>query len=249
MIIDSHSHYDDEAFDNDREEIIEGLTENGVEAVVSIGCDIKTTLKAKELSEKYPFIYFTAGFHPEYSENVDLDFLREISKEKKLVAIGEIGLDYHYDTPGREVQKKAFIKQMELASELNLPVCIHCRDAVGDVMEIVRKYPVKRGVFHCFSGSRETAEEALKLGYYISFSGTVTFKNAKNVKEVAAVVPYDRYMVETDCPYLSPEPNRGKRNDSKNIAHIIKAISELRNVSYEQVLKETHDNAKSFYGI
>ena len=248
MIFDSHSHYDDEAFDNDRYEIIEGLKEGGVGTVVSIGCDIETSLMAKELSKKYPFIYFTAGFHPEYAKKVDLSFLREISKEKKLVAIGEIGLDYHYDTPDRETQKKAFIEQLKLAQELDLPVCIHCRDAVGDVMEIVKKYPTK-GVFHCYSGSRETMEEIIKLGYYISFSGTVTFKNAKNVKETAIAVPSDRYMVETDCPYLSPEPFRGKRNDSKNISHIIKAIAELRNVSYEQVLEETTKNAKTFYGI
>lgn len=251
MIFDSHSHYDDDAFDSDRYEIIEALNENGVGLVVSIGCDIETTMKAKLLSEKYPFIYFTAGFHPEYAEKLDreaIEFLKEISKDKKLVAIGEIGLDYHYDTPEREIQKKAFVKQMELAYALDLPVCIHCRDAVGDVMEIIRKYP-GRGIFHCYSGSKETAKEIVELGYYISFSGTVTFKNAKNVKEAAAVVPRDKYLVETDCPYLSPEPLRGKRNDSKNLVHTLKVLAEIRGISYEQALKETTENAKRVYGI
>ena len=251
MIIDSHSHYDDDAFDSDRYEVIESLKDAGVSTVISIGCNIETTKKAHQLSKKYPFIYFTAGFHPEYAEELDdnaVFFLKEMAKEQKMVAIGEIGLDYHYDTPSREIQKKAFIKQMELAHELNLPISIHCRDAVGDVMEIIRKYP-GRGIFHCYSGSAETLKEIVNLGYYISFSGTVTFKNAKNVKESAKIVPSDRYLVETDCPYLSPEPNRGKRNDSRNLVHTLKAIADIRGISYQQALNETCENTKKVYNI
>lgn len=251
MIFDSHSHYDDEAFDNDRDEVLGSLLNNGIGTVVSIGCDEKSSMDAKRLSEKYPFIYFTAGFHPEFAEELNddaLSFLKEIAKNEKMVAIGEIGLDYHYDSPEREIQKSAFIKQLKLSRELDLPVCIHCRDAVGDVMEIIKKYPAK-GIFHCYSGSAETAKEILKLGYYISFSGTVTFKNAKNVKETAAAVPNDRYLVETDCPYLSPEPNRGKRNSSVNLVHTLKALSEIRGISYERAVRETEENAKRIYNI
>lgn len=251
MIFDSHSHYDDEAFNDDRDEILSSLINNEVGTVVSIGCDEKSSMDAKRLSEKYPFIYFTAGFHPEFAEELNddaLSFLKEIAKNEKMVAIGEIGLDYHYDAPEREIQKSAFIKQLKLARELDLPVCIHCRDAVGDVMEIIKKYPAK-GIFHCYSGSAETAKEILKLGYYISFSGTVTFKNAKNVKETAAAVPSDRYLVETDCPYLSPEPNRGKRNSSVNLVHTLKALAEIRGISYERAVRETEENAKRIYNI
>lgn len=251
MIFDSHSHYDDDAFNEDRFEILDGIQKKGVSEVVSIACDIETSLKAKELAEKYPFIYFTAGFHPEYAENYNKDaeeVIKNLAKDKKMVAIGEIGLDYHYDTPSRQIQKEVFIKQMELAHSLQLPVCIHCRDAVGDVMEIIRKYP-GRGIFHCYSGSKETAQEIISLGYYISFSGTVTFKNAKNVKETAKFVPADRYLVETDCPYLSPEPHRGKRNSSENIKHTLETIAELRGITYEQAMRETNENAKRVYGI
>ena len=251
MIIDSHSHYDDEAFDDDRYEVIESLNEAGISSIVSIGCNIETSKKALEFSKKYPFIYFTAGFHPEYAQELDdeaISFLKEMAKEEKMVAIGEIGLDYHYDTPEREIQKEAFIKQMKLAHSLNLPVNIHCRDAIGDVMDIIRKYP-GRGIFHCYSGSVETLKEIVALGYYVSFSGTVTFKNAKNVKESALAVPSDRYLVETDCPYLSPEPKRGKRNDSRNLVHTLKAIAEIRGIAYEQAVRETYENTKRVYNI
>ena len=251
MIFDTHSHYDDEAFNDDRFSLLESMAENGVGTIVSIGCDDITSQNAQALSQKYPFVYFTAGYHPEFAEKYDDNaekLIRRLAKDKKMVAIGEIGLDYHYDTPGRDIQKEVFIKQIKLAHELDLPIAIHCRDAVGDVMEIIRKYPA-RGIFHCYSGSKETAQEILKLGYYISFSGTVTFKNAKNVKETAKTVPSDRYLCETDCPYLSPEPNRGKRNDSKNLVYILKKLAEIREIPYEQALKETEENAKRVYGL
>lgn len=252
MIFDSHSHYDDDAFSSDREEIINSLKKNGISYVVNIGCDIKTSKMACKLSEKYPFFYFTAGFHPSYAHLLSdeaIEFLSEIKNHEKFVALGEIGLDYHYDFPHRDTQKNAFIKQMELADKLNISVCIHSRDATGDVMEIIRKFPNVKGVFHCYSGSVETAKELINLGYFISFSGTVTFKNAKNVKETAKFVPNDKYMVETDCPYLSPEPLRGKRNDSKNLVHTLKVIAELRGISYDEAVFETTRNAKNFYGV
>ena len=252
MLFDSHAHLDDDRFLKDRDEVINSLKDSGVSYVVNVGADLNTSLNSVNLANKYDFIYAAIGVHPYDAATVNgelLEKLKNLSKQnKKIVAIGESGLDYSYDEADKEVQKKAFIKQMELAHELNLPVIIHCRDAIGDVMEIIRKYP-GRGIFHCYSGSAETLKEIVNLGYHISFSGTVTFKNAKNVKESAKIVPSDRYLVETDCPYLSPEPNRGKRNDSRNLVHTLKAIADIRGISYQQALNETCENTKKVYNI
>ena len=246
MFTDTHAHYDDDAFDLDRDELLKSFLENKIDRVITIGCDIKTSKAAVELSNKYSFVYSAVGFHPHDAldfNNENADFLIKLAKEnEKVVAWGEIGLDYHYPEPSRKVQQEAFIKQIEIANSLNLPVSIHSRDAMKDTVDILKDHPCK-GVFHCYSGSVETMKELIKMGYYISFSGTVSFKNANEVKEVAKYVPSDRYLIETDCPYLSPEPNRGKRNSSLNLVYTSGAIAQIRGTSLEQVAEETTKNA------
>lgn len=250
MFIDTHSHYDDEAFDGDRDELLKSFKKNKIDKVISIGCDIETSRNAIELSKKYDFVYASVGFHPNYAHKYDdnaekilIDFAKNNSK---VVAWGEIGLDYHYDVPEKEIQIENFLRQIEVANKLGLPVSVHSRDAMGDTLEIVRNHRFK-GVFHCYSGSVETAKELIKMGYYISFAGTVTFKNARNLKEVARYVPSDRYLIETDCPYLSPEPNRGKRNSSLNLIYTAQCLADLRGVSIEAVCEETTKNAEELF--
>ncbi len=250
MFTDTHAHYDDNAFDNDRDELIKSFLKNGVDRVITIGCDIKTSLSSVALSNKYDFVYSAVGFHPNEADKFDdeaQNLLIKLAKEnKKVVAWGEIGLDYHYPEPSKEIQRNAFVKQIEIANSLDLPVSIHCRDAIKDTVDILSLHRCK-GVFHCYSGSVETMKEVIKMGYYISFSGTVSFKNAREIKEVAKYVPADRYLIETDCPYLSPEPFRGKRNSSLNLIHTASAIAQIREISVEQVAKETTKNALSFF--
>lgn len=250
MFIDTHSHYDDEAFDEDRSTLLSTFKENKIDKVITIGCDVESSMASIELSKKYDFMYAAVGFHPNCADRFDnnaADILIKAAKEnEKVVAWGEIGLDYHYPEPEKEIQKKVFIKQIEIANSLSLPVSIHCRDAIMDTIEILRNHSCK-GVFHCYSGSVETMKELIKMGYYISFAGTVSFKNAKNLKEVAKYVPNDRYLIETDCPYLSPEPYRGKRNSSLNLIHTSAAIAELRGVDVETVASETTKNALAFF--
>ena len=251
MIIDSHSHYDDERFNDDRSMVLNDLKNHNIEKIINVGYNLSSSKNALELANEYDFIYAAVGFHPsdakDFNDSVAKQLI-ELTKNPKVVAWGEIGLDYHYDNIVKETQKEVFIKQMEIAKELNLPVCIHTRDAMADTLEIVKKYQTK-GVFHCYSGSLEIAKELVKIGYYISFSGTVTYKNAKNVKEVAKWIPKDRYLIETDCPYLAPEPVRGKRNDSRNLNYTAAHIAELRNVPVEQVISEATENTKRLFGI
>ena len=252
LMIDSHAHYDDRRFDEDREEVIASLCEKGVGAVVDAGCDFDTTAAAIALAEKYDLFYATAGFHPGNADQVvdpeaAMAWLREALSHPKVVALGEIGLDYHYDEPSREKQQEVFELQLSLAEELNVPVVIHDRDAHGDVMDAVRRHPKAHGVFHSFSGSPEMAKELIKLGWYISFSGVVTFKNAAKLPEVAAIVPEDRFLIETDCPYLAPHPFRGQRNDSTLMAYTAERIAEIRDITADEVRRLSAENTKRLF--
>lgn len=253
MIFDSHAHYDDEEFDNDRDEIIKSLKENNVTAVLNCGASLEGCRKTARLAEKYDFFYGAVGIHPEFANIINdrvIDELRHMAKFNKIRAIGEIGLDYYYEeNPEREIQKKAFIRQMELAEELKLPVILHIRDAYSDALDIMRSFKNVKGSVHCFSGSPEIAKECLKLGYYIGFTGVVTFKNAKKIVDTAAIVPFDRILVETDCPYMAPVPFRGKRNYSPYIKYIIERISEIKGVNIEKMEEYTTNNAKSLLKI
>ena len=244
MIYDPHAHYDDEAFNEDQDAVLRSLAEHGIEAVVNVGASIQTTKDTLELMKKYPFVYGAVGVHP--SETAELndhlfDWLRHVSEEEKVVAIGEIGLDYHWDEPEPELQKAWFVRQLGLAREKKLPVIIHSRDA-ENAEEI-------GGVIHCFSYSLEMAKEYLNMGFYLGIGGVLTFNNAKKLKEVVAYMPLDRIVLETDCPYLSPVPNRGKRNSSLNLPYVVEEISRIKNVSVEQIIEITNRNAKQMYRL
>lgn len=253
MIFDSHAHYDDEKFDNDRDEVVRELRENNVIAVVNCGSSYKGAIDSLELAKKYDFFYAAVGIHPEFANEFSDDIYTEIKNMtiySKVKAIGEIGLDYYWDdNPPKETQIRVMRRHMELAQELNLPVVIHDREAHEDVLSIIKDYPKVNGVIHSFSGSVEFARECIKEGYYIGFTGVVTFKNAKKLKDVARDIPLDRILVETDCPYMAPVPHRGKRNRSDYISNIIRQIAELREVSYEEIEKASMENAKRIYSI
>lgn len=259
---DSHAHYDDEKFNEDREELIQSLKNENVTRVVSAGYSLEGSKNAIKLAEKYSFIYCTVGISPNdieenYQEDItEIDkILQEYStknnilEQSKIVAVGEIGLDYHYDTD-KEAQKEAFKKQIEIANKYNLPIVIHTRDAVSNTLQILKEKPVnKKGVFHCCPFNRELVKEALKLGFYISFSGTVTFKNAKNAEEIVNLVPNDRFLIETDSPYLAPEPVRGTRNCSINLKYIVKKIAEFKKMPEEEIAKLSYENTKRIFNI
>lgn len=253
MIFDSHAHYDDESFDGDREQVIKELIENGIIGILNCGASLEGARASVKLADKYDLFYAAVGIHPEFADIVNDEVLKELkslASNKKVKAIGEIGLDYYGDeNPTREIQKKAFIKQMELAESLNLPVVIHDRDAHGDTLEILKQFPKVIGTVHCFSGSVEYAEECIKLGYYIGFTGVVTFKNAKKAVEVAKAVPMDRILLETDCPYMAPEPFRGKRNRSDYIEHIAKKIAEIKSELTINVKTQSIANTKTLLKI
>lgn len=249
-LIDSHAHLMDEMYENDLEAVIRRCEENNIECVVNIGYSEKTSYEAIKMSEKYDWMYATIGLHPDEcnQENVDMEFIYQFAKNQKVVAIGEIGLDYHYESTNRENQKRHFIKQIEIANELNLPVVIHSRDADMDMLKILKENKIKNNfVMHCFSSSAEIAKEIIKLGGYISFSGTVTFKNARNLVEIATNVPEDKFLIETDCPYLTPEPNRGKRNEPLYVWQTAEKIAKLRNITMERISEITIQNTKRFY--
>lgn len=243
--IDSHAHYDAEQFDPDREELLNRLHKSGVRNIVNMGCNLERSRLSVEYAEKYPFMYAAVGIHPEDVEGTPEDYLHTLKKWAvlpKTVAIGEIGLDYHYDGYDPDLQKRIFTEQLDLAEELSMPVVIHSRDAAEDTMSVLRGRGKINGVMHCFSGSAETARQVLALGMNISFTGVLTFKNARKAIEALEVVPLDRLMLETDCPYMAPEPNRGKRCDSGMIVHIIDKIAEVKGVSSELVAKQTTEN-------
>ncbi len=252
MIFDSHAHYDDERFDGDREELLDLIKASGITKIVNAASSYEASLASIALSQKYDFIYASVGVHPHAAKEMDekkLKMLFELCNNKKVVAVGEIGLDYYYDNSPREVQKLWYDRQLSMAEELNLPVIIHDRDAHGDIMDILKKHTGVRGVMHCFSGSREMAEKLVKMGFYISFSGSVTFKNARKVVEAAAVVPDDRILIETDCPYLAPVPHRGERNSSLFIKDTARTLAGIRGVSFDDLCKTTFDNACRLFNI
>ncbi|MBU5227501.1 TatD family hydrolase [Clostridium senegalense] len=254
MIFDSHAHYDDASFDKDRDKVIKEIRNNGVIGVLNCGSDFNGMKMSVELSNKHDFIYAAIGIHPSYADIVDeklIDELRDIYKNnKKVKAIGEIGLDYYWEeNPPKNIQQKAFRMQMELARELKIPVVIHDRDAHKDTLDIMKEYPDVTGVVHCFSGSVEFAKECIKLGYYIGVTGVVTFKNAKTIKEVVKEIPMERILVETDCPYMAPTPNRGKRNQSDYIKYIIENIMEIKGINKTDVENITILNTKKLFSI
>lgn len=256
---DSHSHYNDEKFDEDREKIIEETYNSGITKFVCAGYDIESSKKAIELSKKYEFIYSICGISPndipQSSEELwkSIDEISQIvsqNSNKKIVAIGEIGLDYYWNKENKELQKQAFCKQIELANSVKLPIVIHSRDASIDTIQVLRENPVnKKGIFHCCQLNQELVRQALELGFYISFAGPITFKNSKNAKEIVTQVPIERILIETDSPYLSPEPNRGKRNDSRNVKFVAQKIAEFKNLTIEEVAKNTYENAIKIFEI
>lgn len=252
-IFDTHAHYDSSAFNPDREAVLAALPEAGVALVVDPGCDLPTSRAALALAEQFPHVYAAVGIHPEdcagYTD-ADLDALRQLCRHDKAVAIGEIGLDYYWaENPPREFQQQVFRRQLELALELDMPVIIHDREAHGDCLAIVKEYPGLRGVFHCFSGSPEMAAELLKRGWYLGFDGPITYKNAKRAPEVAAMTPLDRILVETDSPYMTPVPFRGKRNDSRYLPYVLEKLAEWKGVTTEEMTDITFANGKRLFGI
>lgn len=253
MIFDTHAHYDDEAFDEDREALLNRMKEGGVGRIVNIGANMETSQRTVELTGQYDFIYGAVGVHPSDTGDMtqdDIETLREWSREPKILAIGEIGLDYHYPEPAREIQKNWFIRQLMLAQEENLPVVIHSRDAAADTLEILKEYGRGLGgVIHCFSYTKEMAAEYVKLGYYIGIGGVVTFKNARKLAEAVEVIPLERLVLETDCPYLSPEPHRGTRNSSLNLTYVAQTLAQLKGVSYDEIIRQTEQNAQAMYRI
>lgn len=254
MIFDTHAHYDDEAFQEDRETLLMSLREHGIEAVVNVGASIQTTKNTLELIKKYPFMYGVVGVHPNETAELNEDlinWLRQASFEEKVVAIGEIGLDYYWNEPEPQIQKHWFVRQLDLARERKLPIVVHSRDAAKDTLDIIKAEKAYElgGVIHCFSYSVEMAREYLNLGFYLGIGGVVTFNNAKKLKEVVAYMPIEQMVLETDCPYLSPVPNRGKRNSSLNLPYVVKAISELKGIPEETVIEITRSNARRLYRL
>ncbi|MBQ9848613.1 MAG: TatD family hydrolase [Clostridia bacterium] len=252
MMIDIHAHYDDDAFDDDRDKLLQSLLgEKGVNKIINAGCNIETSEASIRLAEKYENVYAVVGFHPNDAHKMtddDFEYIKKMLDHPKVLGIGEIGLDYHWDTSHKEIQKEVFRKHLELAVERDLPVVIHERDSIADCLEIVLDYNVK-GVFHAFSGSKETAKILLDRGWYISFPGTVTFKNAKHPPENAAFVPEDRILTETDSPYLTAHPFRGKRNDSGYMTYTLEKIAEIRGTDFEHIERITEANAKRLFGF
>ncbi len=250
-IFDTHSHYTDRAFDEDREALLASMPEKGVSRILLASSSTEDTLENIALAEKFDYIYAASGVHPECVDRLPEDWLaqvREAAKHGKVRAIGEIGLDYHYDGYDADLQKAVFIAQLELARELQLPVIVHIRDAMGDAIEILRQYRPD-GVVHCFSGSAESAREILRLGMHISFTGVVTFKNARKTLEALAEVPLDRLMMETDCPYMAPVPFRGKRCDSSMIAYTAEKAAEIKGVDTQTLIDACCETGKRLFGI
>ena len=252
MIFDTHAHYDDKAFDGDRDELLSSLPEKGVGLILDPGCNVISSKAALSLAERYPFVYAAVGIHPEElgeDPRGALEEIRKLASHEKCRAIGEIGLDYYWDVSRKEEQKEIFAAQLALSCELDLPVIVHDREAHGDCLEIVKGFPEARGVFHCFSGSPETAEELLRRGWYLGFDGPLTYKNARKALDVLAITPLERILVETDSPYMSPVPMRGRRNDSSNLVYIIKIIAEAKRLPAEEIEQITFENGKRLFRI
>lgn len=253
MIFDVHTHYDDEAFEDDRDSVLKEINENGVMGILNCGTSMEGSISSVELAKKYDFVYAAVGIHPEYASIVDQEVivkLKELSTYPKVKAIGEIGLDYHYDdNPPKETQKLALRKQMDLARALHLPVIIHDREAHEDTLAIIKEFKGVIGEIHSFSGSVEFAKECLKLGYYLGFTGVVTFKNAKKALEVLKYTPMERILVETDCPYMTPEPFRGKRNKSDYVKYILEKAAEVKETTYQEMACRTILNVKELLSL
>ena len=254
MIFETHAHYDDEAFAEDREALLSELPKKGIGRVVNIGASLASCETTLKLMEKYPFVYGALGIHP--SETAELNEenfarLKDWCMHEKCVAVGEIGLDYHWPEPEREIQKKWFVRQLDLARRLKLPVVIHSRDAAKDTVDIMKEQHAEElgGIIHCFAYTKETAEIFLNMGFYFGIGGVITFKNAKKLKEAVEFIPLDRIVVETDSPYLAPEPNRGKRNSSLNLTYILEEIAAIKHVTREEVEKITWQNAIKIYNF
>ena len=253
MLFDTHAHMDDRAFHEDREELLAGFAQKGVGLVMNPGCSLTSSRNAVALAEKYPFVYAAVGSHPDVADEVNETVLEEYRKlcklSNKVKAIGEIGIDYHYEDIPRDLQLKAFRMQMELARELGLPVIVHEREAHEDGMAVVREFPDVTGVFHCYSGSAEMARQLVDKGWYIGFTGVLTFKNARKAIETAASIPIDRIVLETDCPYMAPVPHRGKRNDPGYLGYMAEKLAEIRGMSLEEIHEITYENGKRLYRI
>jgi hydrolase, TatD family len=253
MIWDTHAHLDDADFEEDFQEVLTRMKSSGITRVTNVGYDLASSERSLKLAQDYDFIYAVIGIHPHNAEGINdesWEKLKKMAKQAKVLAWGEIGLDYYRDLSPRSIQKEVFIRQIKLANEAGLPIVIHNRDAHQDVLEIVKANPPKYGgVFHCYSGSLEMAKILLKLGFYLSFAGPVTFKNARHTVEVARHIPIDRILVETDSPYLSPEPRRGKRNEPTYVREVVKKIAEIRNLSFEEVALQTMRNAEAVFKL
>lgn len=253
-IFDTHAHYDDEAFEEDRAELLACLPEKGIAKVVDVGASIASCRKAMELAERYEYVYCAIGVHPNEVEELTGDtfaWLKQQCGYEKCVAVGEIGLDYYWKEPSPQLQKEWFVGQLDLARELELPVVIHSRDAAKDTVDIMTAQHAEEigGVIHCFSYTKETARSFLDMGFYIGIGGVLTFKNARKLKEAAAYIPMDRIVLETDCPYLAPEPNRGKRNSSLNIPYVVTALAQIKGITEEEVRRAAWENSHKLYGM
>ncbi|MGN1401626.1 MAG: TatD family hydrolase [Bacillus sp. (in: firmicutes)] len=254
MLFDTHAHLNAEQYTEDLEAVIDRAQAEGVSRMVVVGFDRPTITKAMQLTEQYPFIYAAVGWHPVDAvdmTNEDLAWIEELAANPKVVALGEMGLDYHWDKSPKEIQKEVFRKQIALAKKVKLPIIIHNREATQDIVQILKEEGAEEvgGIMHCFSGSAETAKECMKMNFFISFGGPVTFKNARNVKEVAADIPLDRLLIETDCPYLTPHPHRGKRNEPSYVKLVAEELANLKGLSFEELADITTKNAKKVFGI
>ena len=253
MLFDTHAHMDDRAFDVDRGELLSSLPEQGIALLMNPGCSLASSRAASRLSQEYSYIYAAVGSHPDAADEVNEEVLEEYRKlcklNPKIKAIGEIGLDYHYEDIPRDIQQRAFRMQLELARELNLPVIVHEREAHEDGLAIIQDFPEVTGVFHCYSGSAEMARLLVERGWYIGFTGVLTFKNARKAVEVAQSIPLDRIVLETDCPYMSPEPFRGKRNDPSRLCYMAEKLAQLRSLPVERIHEITVENGKRLYRI
>jgi len=254
MLIDTHAHLNAIQYQEDLEEVIERAQSEGVEIIVVVGFDRETITRAIELADTYEFIYATVGWHPVDAIDMtdeDLKWIEELCSHPKVVALGEMGLDYYWDKSPKEIQKEVFRKQIALAKKVKLPIIIHNREATADIIEILEEEKASEvgGIMHCFTGSVEVAKQCMDMNFYISFGGPVTFKNAKKPKEVATEIPLDRLLIETDCPYLTPHPFRGKRNEPSYVKYVAEQIAELKGVTFEEIAQITSDNAKRFFGI
>ena len=252
MLFDTHAHMNDPAYDEDRAEVLLGLKDKGVELMMNVGCCLDSSKDCIAMAEQYPFVYASVGSHPDSADEVNEEVIeqyRQMANHPKVLAIGEIGLDYYYETIPREIQQKAFRMQMQLAKELDMPVIVHERNAHDDGMRIVKEFPTVKGVFHCYSGSAEMARQLVKMGWYIGFTGVLTFKNARKAVETAASIPLDRIVLETDCPFMAPEPFRGKRNHPGYLYRMAEKLAEIRGISVEEVHAATFENGKRLYRI